>query len=801
MGSALAGAGRLRQWTSRRRSGSTRPLLAVPGLVLAVGLLGAALTAGVVLAFGADRAGSVPVPGRPTGWLVLALATVVCGCEMINVRLRHGDVIEELALSEAAVIVTVLVLPPAAALFAAIAGFALASALQRRPWVKAAFNVGNYAASSAVLIVIVRLLAPPDSGFTLRTAVGLALGTLAFATINLLNLSRVLGTATGVDPWQIVREQARLSVFMAYGTAALGAMTLDVALSAPALLPFTAMPAVALVYAYRTAAQESDERERTRHLIKLSEVLAGRLDGPQIVTGFLATVRAAFGADVAQVMLLPGTVLPDEDGAVTVEADHAGIRWGQPDAGDLARLRKVTRDERPSVLGPGKLPGATSCGLLAALETEGVALGTLTLAATTRKALGARDLSVFAPLASALGVALRGAQYQSRMHEQTSNLATVLDQSSDGILVLDGKGEVALWSPALAALAGRSATEAVGHPLAELINAVDPDGKPVDAYLLARDQLAADSPHVTVEMGIIRPDGEQRWVRAAHGAVFDSGTLLRDVVIVHDITKQRGVERLKSDFIATVSHELRTPVTPIKGYADLLRRRGDSMSAATRAECIRIISDRADHLANLVEDLLLASKITGSAGPRHDIRLQTGDLTALIRRAMENFPDDAPRLALDLPDRPVPVACDPLRVVQIVTNLVSNALKYSGADRPVDVGVSVGPAGAAITVADQGRGIPADQIDRIFEKFHRVEDPMLMTTSGTGLGLFIARQLAVGMGGTLTASSTLGVGSVLCFTLPARRPLRPLASSVSDPPPDAAVDPAAEIRGQAAPDR
>src|SRR5664280_1520147 len=107
------------------------------------------------------------------------------------------------------------------------------------------------------------------------------------------------------------------------------------------------------------------------------------------------------------------------------------------------------------------------------------------------------------------------------------------------------------------------------------------------------------------------------------------------------------------------------------------------------------------------------------------------------------------------PGRPVPVACDPLRVIQVVTNLVDNALKYSEPMTAVEVTVTVDSTGASVTVADSGRGIPADQLDR----FHRVEDPMLMTTGGTGLGLFLARELVHGMGGALVATSTLGVGS------------------------------------------
>jgi signal transduction histidine kinase len=284
-----------------------------------------------------------------------------------------------------------------------------------------------------------------------------------------------------------------------------------------------------------------------------------------------------------------------------------------------------------------------------------------------------------------------------------------------------------------------------------------------------------------VELAVVRPDGEQRWVRCAHAGLFDDGRLVRDVVIVHDVTRQREVERLKADFIATVSHELRTPVTPIKGYADLLRRRGDRMTPEKRNECLDIISDRVNHLARLVEDLLLASRISSPKAPSHDVTLSSGDLVALTRRAVADFSADEARVHLMLPEAPLLAACDPIRAVQVVGNLVSNALKYSPRTAQVDVAVTAYDGAARVTVTDRGRGIPADQLERVFDKFHRVEDPLTMTTGGTGLGLYIARQLARAMGGDVLVRSTLGTGSTFVFVLP-------LAETVAVPGPRAIAE-------------
>jgi len=338
-----------------------------------------------------------------------------------------------------------------------------------------------------------------------------------------------------------------------------------------------------------------------------------------------------------------------------------------------------------------------------------------------------------------------------------------VDHSSDGIVVLDADGVVAVWSPAMEQATGVPAAEALGRALADLVTVRDPGGDPVDALAAGWDLLSPGAPRATVETTLVRPDGEQRWVRWSHAAVFDGDALVRDVVLVHDVTRERQVERLKSDFIATVSHELRSPITPIKGYVELLRRKSEEFTPEKRRECLDLVSDRVAHLARIVEDLLLASRVSN---PASTVEMGVGDLGALARKAAGDFSVEGTRLHLDLPAVPVPVACDPVRVVQVVSNLLSNALKYSPAGAAVFLTLRVREGDARLSVTDRGRGIAANQLGRVFEKFHRVEDARTMTTGGTGLGLYIARQLADAMGGTLAVESAYGVGSTFTFSLP-----------------------------------
>ena len=741
-------------------------------LVLSLALAGIAMQAAVALL----TRGNGPIASlashqhwaHGTTLLLVLLAVTVVG-DLVSVRVRQGEEVEELTLFEAAVVIDVLLLPAGRALLVPVLASVLCSLLRRRAPVKTVFNAANQAVATAALVAVVHALAGSGQGLSTRSVLAILVGTLTFSTLNLLGLSRVYGYLTGNSPWDMVRDDARLAGVMAIGMVALGGTAVTVASAAPALLPFTVVPAFALTFAYRAAAQETEERQRSAKLLALSQVLAGRLNADDVTGAFLDLSRQAFAADIAVAVLNPGTEPGGSVPMSVVDDKDLGYARRVADLGEQMLLLRSSQDGVVCLTSKDKLPDGWVRAVVAPLEAEGRRLGAVVLATRDRhQKLGRREVTLLTPLASALAVALRSAAHVQRLTEETSKLKAVVDQSSDGILVLDGDGNVHLWSPALQILTGRDELAALGRPLGQLVATLREDGTPVDPFVAGRELLTPDDPRATVELTVLRDDGERRVIRCAHaGAFHDDGTLTRDVVIVHDVTRERQVERLKADFIATVSHELRTPITPIKGYADLLRRRGEDMSPEKRAECLEIISSRTEHLARLVEDLLLASRISATEGAASaQVEMVTADLVALVKRACGDFGTEGERIELELPGSPVQVACDPMRVVQVVSNLVSNALKYSAAGSPVEVGLSVLAGTATVEVTDHGRGIPADHLEKVFTKFHRVEDPMRMTTSGTGLGLYIARELSQAMGATLSCRSTLGVGSVFALALP-----------------------------------
>jgi len=193
------------------------------------------------------------------------------------------------------------------------------------------------------------------------------------------------------------------------------------------------------------------------------------------------------------------------------------------------------------------------------------------------------------------------------------------------------------------------------------------------------------------------------------------------------------------------------------------------MTEELRQEILRIVAERTDHMARLIEDLLLASRISseGQDAVVLGLQLERSDLVDVARRATADYlrePDC--RLRLELPSQPLEVHADPLRLSQILGNLLSNAHKYSTPPCPVLLKLWRERGWAMASVVDRGRGIPSEELDRIFDKFHRVEDPMTMTTSGTGLGLYIARELARAMGGDVEAASAPERGSTFTMRLP-----------------------------------
>jgi PAS domain S-box-containing protein len=723
-------------------------------------------------------------PGRwdRAVWPRLAVLLVLTAAsELAGLRHPHRGALEMLNLYEGMVVANIALLPAGQAVAVSLAGLLAAQVVQRRAPVKAVFNLGMYGMALAPAIGLYHLVAGGGGLLGARGLTAMAAGVAAFALVNLVLISRLVALLEDRPVRDVVLETSKLSSLLFVGNSAVGLIGVVLYLREPVVLPSVLLPVATLWLAYRSLEREMQERDRFEHLYEVGQAFASSLVLDEVLPNVLPKVARLFGAQEAHLLFAQGMGRPS--GAIY---GPDGFRFGHAGAADLAALRLLGGSTSPVVGGPGQAPAGWREVLVAPLVAQGRHLGVIVLGnlggpdapadrstAVTGMRLGRQDLQLLSPLASGLAVTLGNATQVAQIKEEKSTLEQILGLSSDGILLLDGKGRVRVWNQAMERITGVPAHEAVGLAYNEWLAGLDHDGK----LVRLEDLLAAAtpaSPRASSEVQIRTSEGLERWLRCNHSLLYEGGGWTTDVVIVHDVTRIRQAERAKTDFVATVSHELRTPITPIKGYVEILRARGPNMSEEKRQDMLRIIAERAEHLAVLVEDLLLASRISsqraGSAVV--DMQRECTDLAEAARRAAADWQrGHDSRLDLELPDRPLEVDADPMRLVQVLANLLSNAHKYSPATQPVRLRVWRDNGWAKAAVADRGRGIPREELDRVFEKFHRVEDPMTMTTGGTGLGLYIARELTRAMGGEIEATSAPRRGSTFTVRLPlARRP-------------------------------
>jgi signal transduction histidine kinase len=239
------------------------------------------------------------------------------------------------------------------------------------------------------------------------------------------------------------------------------------------------------------------------------------------------------------------------------------------------------------------------------------------------------------------------------------------------------------------------------------------------------------------------------------------------VYAFRDLTLERKLEEAKSDFIATISHELRTPMTAVLGAATTLLRSDLELPPDQARELLRMIATQATRLSQVTEEVLLASRLD-----RGELRVEATsvDVDRVVRETLATVqPQLADGLAVELRAGDAGEALgDPDRVQQVLLNLLDNAAKYSPGGGTIVVSTKRVDGSVRVSVADEGIGIPPAEQERIFEKFYRVDPNLTQSPAGTGLGLYICRELVERMGGRMEVRSRLGEGSTFAFDLPAR---------------------------------
>jgi len=342
----------------------------------------------------------------------------------------------------------------------------------------------------------------------------------------------------------------------------------------------------------------------------------------------------------------------------------------------------------------------------------------------------------------------------------------LLDSVADGICGLDRQGQVSFANPAAAHMLSTHVLALNGKSVHDLLHGAAPPGKQCGADCLLKRN--ASLPRATAgEETIFRADGSSFAAEYALTPIPDQGPFSGSVLSFRDISQRYALDRLKDEFISTVSHELRTPLTSIRGALGLLSSGILSDVNEKAANLLRIALTNSDRLVRLINDILDLERIQSGKEPLAFRSVQLGEI---VRQAIDGMQPvaDAAGVQLIHDTTNAEVAADPDRLLQVVTNLLSNAVKFSPPNSCVSVMLRPGLTGVVLSVIDQGRGIPADKLETVFDRFQQIDASDSRQKGGSGLGLAICRTIVLQHSGRIWAERNPVRGSTFRVFLPYR---------------------------------
>ena len=342
----------------------------------------------------------------------------------------------------------------------------------------------------------------------------------------------------------------------------------------------------------------------------------------------------------------------------------------------------------------------------------------------------------------------------TRLENERDRLEAILAAMVEGVIVIDGHGTILRANARVAETFGSTP----GRPLAGL--RLWDLSRDVEFNAVVRDALASQRPTVReVELRGVT----QRHLEVTVGPTADGSAW---VLVFHDVTETKRLERVRTDFVANVSHELRTPLTAIKGFAETLLSSG--FADRERAlHFVSIIDRQAERLSRLIDDLLILSDLELGKMP---VRRRLVALEPIVREVEDLLAEPARRGGVTLHVDVAPdlrVEGDPDRLTQVVSNLLDNAIKYTPSGGRVSIVARPAGGSVELSVEDTGAGIPAEDLPRLAERFYRVDKARIRELGGTGLGLSIVKHIVQAHGGTLRFASRVGAGTTVTVTLPA----------------------------------
>jgi PAS domain S-box-containing protein len=521
-----------------------------------------------------------------------------------------------------------------------------------------------------------------------------------------------------------------------------------------------------LVEAARGALQRSSlfEAERVsrslaQQLAQTGSALASELDPAAVLDEVARQAPALVRADACAIHLLEDTELvvvaaAGEAGAVALSARSsslAGLLGEVVQSGAPVSLDDAATDDRARAADP--LLAGGQCAFLGVplFGSESILRGVLAVYGERARSWREEEVEALLALAANASAALTNAELYQRVAVEKERNDAILANIADGIVAVDREGAVVLWNGAAERITGIRASEALGRQPAELLQ----------RQLESEDGTPEGDREVSIRRG-----GRELTLSLTEAVMRDpAGEIAGRIFAFRDISADRLVEQMKSDFVSTISHELRTPLTSIYGFAETLLRRDSLFSETERATFIGYIASESERLTQIVDALLNVARLdTGDL----QVQLSPVDLEAVLADAVNGQDVDhganGHSFVVDVQEGRLTAQADRDKLRQILANLLDNAVKFSPEGGTVTVAARRRSDIVELRVTDEGVGVPEAERERIFRKFYRGAGGT--NGGGTGLGLFIARGLVTAMGGKIWVESAEGRGAHFIFELP-----------------------------------
>lgn len=337
----------------------------------------------------------------------------------------------------------------------------------------------------------------------------------------------------------------------------------------------------------------------------------------------------------------------------------------------------------------------------------------------------------------------------------------VLSSILDGIIALDFNKNVAFANKTAEQLTGFTISELQGQPIDKLIHLYT-DQEEIQSKTYCQENFKRP-------VNLIGKNGKQTKVNLI--SIKTDGTVqtnLSCILALHDLSREEELERMKLDFVSMTSHELKTPLTSIIGYLSVFTEENKGKLPKEEMELVDKSLISAQQLFALVQNLLNVDKVERG---QMSVSPEPVDYLPILSKAVDDLKNQSSQknivLNLNLPSQGMPkVLADPIRMSEVLTNLISNAINYTNPGGKVEVSAALSPNEVTTTVSDNGVGIPKEALSHLFSKFFRVSNSSQKMSKGTGLGLYITKSIIEKLNGKIRVESELGKGSKFYFTLP-----------------------------------